>query len=727
MGQAMTRGRLALTALLALMICLAPAFASGQGNTLQYCILSHESVAQNAFPDFSVDYLLSVKRDLQIRLFKTGDDQIPLRSWSLRPAAQKPHIFRWDGLIKGKPIEPGDYSLRFEVKNEAPQTLPFEIAPPDEPLPLAVSDDALFLPQAPDDAAVWQALCAPVAVVDAAATSHQPIWDKPGKGAKEIGFVHGQTAGVKILQLDLDGYALVGAYATEDGAYIEGYIDQSRIKVVRPQTRFGLLVDKNAQTLTVYEAGRKLGIVAVSTGLMEKNKLFRETRAGAFLTGDRQLQFTDEGFFYDYAIRIDGGNLIHQVGYTKIAGGQDFSRQTAELGAKASHGCVRVDARTGAEGLDARWLFTHLPRNTKVLVLDDPAARQMLLAQIATTPTPRPSPVPTPAPSPAPVPPENTQIKLTLMGDCVIGSEEKARKLPASFDSYVADKGYAWPFSAVQDILSRDDLSVINFEGVLKDDTRDREPGKQHWFRGPTDFAQVLAEGSVELAGLANNHVGDYGAAGRKSTRQALEGAGIPHFGYGRLNIFEKDGIRIGFGGIRETTYKQDRNIPAREIAELIRQGAHFIVYTCHFGEEYQPVNGLQQEMARAVIDAGADIVAGAHSHTVQGIERYKQGLIIYSLGNFVFGGNLELTAFDGLMAGLTLDFKHQQLIGAKLTLIPVLTSGIQPANDFRPVIARGEDKERILAAIREQSEMAIGEEILFGGDYETTTAAVGP
>ena len=63
---------------------------------------------------------------------------------------------------------------------------------------------------------------------------------------------------------------------------MEGYIDQSKLKMVKPQTRYGLLVDKNAQTLTVYEAGRKLGIVLVSTGLMEKDRLFQETRAGAF-------------------------------------------------------------------------------------------------------------------------------------------------------------------------------------------------------------------------------------------------------------------------------------------------------------------------------------------------------------------------------------------------------------------------------------------------------------
>ena len=718
MGRMTANKRFMPVILLALLLCAAPETASAQGGTLQYCILSHETIAQNSFRDFSVDYLLTRRNAVKVQLFTQEGGQLALRTWALRPAAQKPQVFRWDGTIKGQAAAPGGYLLRFDIGDETPRLLLFKVTAPEDPMPLTLSQETLFLPQTPDDASVWQAMTAPVAVVDIDAAAHQPLWDKPGKGAKEVGAVHGQGAGVKILALDVGGYALVGAYATQDGAYVEGYIDQGKLKMVRPQTRYGILVDKNAQTLTVYEAGRKLGTILVSTGLMEKGKLYRETRAGAFLTQDRQLQFADEGFLYDYAIRIDGGNLIHQAGYTKAAGERDFSVQLGDLGSKASHGCVRVDMRTSAEGLDALWLFTHLPRNTKVLVLDDPAARHMLLMKLSSTPTPRPTAIPTRAPSPTPQPPENARLVLTFMGDCVIGSEEKSRKLPASLNSYLADKGYAWPFSAVQDILSRDDLSVINFEGVLKNDTRERQEGKQHWFRGPTEFTQVLTQGSIELAGLANNHVGDYGAAGRRSTRQALDASGIPSFGYGRLHIFEKDGIRIGFGGIRETTYKQDRGIPAKEIAELQGQGAHFIVYACHFGGEYQPVNDLQREIARAAIDAGADIVIGTHPHTVQGIERYKQGLIVYSLGNFVFGGNLDLSVFDGLMAGLTLDFSHRKLTAAKLTLIPVLTSGIQPANDFRPVIAQGDDKARILKAIQAQSSIRVGEEILFGAGF---------
>ena len=183
MGQMMTRRRLLLIILLALMLCIAPSLASGQGNTLQYCILSHERIAQNGFRDFVVDYLLSQRRDLQIQLFKAGDDQTPLRSWNLQPTAQKPHIFRWDGLIKGQTIAPGGYLLRFEVKDEAPRLLQFEGHPSGrKPLPLAVSEEALFLPQTLDDASVWQALSAPIAVVDIGATAHQPSGTSRAKG-----------------------------------------------------------------------------------------------------------------------------------------------------------------------------------------------------------------------------------------------------------------------------------------------------------------------------------------------------------------------------------------------------------------------------------------------------------------------------------------------------------------------------------------------------------------
>lgn len=805
-----------LPALILTLLCLlgiACAAPEG-GGTLQYAILSHRRLPQDRFDEFQADYLLTARRGLQVALHAQGGEA-PIKTWQIAPGDGLPRRFRWNGRVNGRPLDPGAYSLRFSVQGEEAVTRAFEVVPPEARPQLGLTEPADYLPEAFDDASVWRAMTAPVAVADVGDTAHQAIYDKPGRGRRKLGEVHGQTAGLRILRLDVEGHALVGAWAAEDGSYVEGYIPQRKLKMVAPDTRYGLLIDKNAQTLSVYEEGRRISTLAVSTGLMEKNKLFRETRAGAFLTQDRMLSFNSEGYRYDYGLRIDGGNLIHQAGYRLVDGEADFSDQLPALNGKASHGCVRVDPRPNAEGLDAFWLWTHIPLHTKVLVLDDPGARALRLQQIdpssAPTATPAPTieatpepapgtPAPAPSPEPAaqglrqgsrgqavtrlqdrlralgyfqrgstgnyydetaaavaafqraaglepsgqadpatlslildpsaplrptdspaptaaptPVPPREAALALTFMGDCIIGSEEHSRAREDSFDALIAREGPAWPFMKLRDLLAEDDLSVINFEGVLKDDGREKQ-SRMHNFRGPEALAAVLPAGSIEVAGLANNHFNDYGLAGRRSTQAALDGAGVLTFGYGRLLTWDKDGVRLGFGGIRETTYKQGKARLGREIAQLREMGAHYIIYTCHFGKEYDPLhNALQTEMAHAAIEAGADLVVGAHPHVVQGVERYRDGLILYSLGNFVFGGNLELTEFGGLVARLDLRFTDQRLSETRLRLIPVLTTGARPANNFQPLPAQGEDKRRIMALIQADSgDLAIEEEMVW-------------
>ena len=107
------------------------------------------------------------------------------------------------------------------------------------------------------------------------------------------------------------------------------------------------------------------------------------------------------------------------------------------------------------------------------------------------------------------------------------------------------------------------------------------------------------------------------------------------------------------------------------------------------------------------------------HPHVVQGIEKYKDGLIVYSLGNFSFGGNLKLTEFDGLAVQVILDFEGRALQKTTLKLIPVLTTGAKPANDFRPIPAQGEDKARILELVQNDSpELKIEEIMTFIRSY---------
>ena len=715
---------------------------------LMYVILSRESLPSQGGEDLYADYQLSRASRLLIRLYRADDMQAPLRTWNLERKDSLPHAFRWDKKLDGQPAPEGGYVLTFEVPNSQQGALArsFRLTgEAAEAQTLAAHEPGMFLPlDAGDPASVWRAMMAPLVMVNIAAMQHQFIYSLPDTASPSLGMVHGQTAGLEVLETDINGFARIRAARHGDGAWITGYVPQNRLVIVQPDERYGLLLDKGAQTLTVYRSGRPIGSLTISTGVyIPPGTDSFDTLAGAFITQDRIAEFTNEGFRFAHAMRIDGGNLIHGTGYKVVNGTKDYSQQLAQLGRPASHGCVRVDHRISEAGINAWWLYANLPRKTKVLVL--PAAEAAYAsAQLEAAirhaaaqnilpgeDVPLPEPVTTPEdlsdlpafqvledlpdsqatartglPSAVPSDPTGTaQITLTFGGDCVLGSEERSRKLEESFDSVVARKGEAWPFSGLADIFHSDDLSMVNLENVFKDSASGMSP-RLHNFRGPSAFARILTLGGVDLVNLANNHFPDYGQEGKNSTRQALNDHGISYAGYSSLHIAAFGEVRIGFAGIRETIFHQNRGRIAQEIAELKKRGADYIVYTCHFGIEYEPGhNELQTLMARTAIDAGANLVIGHHPHLVQGIERYQDGLIFYSLGNLVFGGNLELTTFDGLLAQVQLDFEGRQLRRTAVRLIPVITSGARPANDFRPQPATGTDKERILQAVNADSD----------------------
>lgn len=326
------------------------------------------------------------------------------------------------------------------------------------------------------------------------------------------------------------------------------------------------------------------------------------------------------------------------------------------------------------------------------------------------------------APSPYLVevePTGETVITLTFGGDCVLGSDYRKEGKAESFDTAVAERGMAWPFSGVRHIFAQDDLSLVNLEVVLQEDDQGFKR-RQHNFRGHPGYTDILKLGSVESVNLANNHHIDYQAAGRQSTLEALDTAGLRYSGYGHLDVFIKNGVKIGFGGIRETTYRQKPGQVAEDISKLREMGAHYIVYSMHFGKEYSPThNELQTKMARQAIDLGADLIIGTHPHVVQGLEKYNGGLILYSLGNLVFGGNHHLTEFDALLARVTLGFEADKMDALQLELIPVHTSGAEPANDFRPIPAKGEAKAEVLRRVQEDTPFPVYGLMVFLGEKD--------
>lgn len=302
-----------------------------------------------------------------------ADEDLTQRFASIRKKLEGSGRFRiaWNGESSGRKAPEGRYWMRAYLEGREADAIvfPLEIQNGREPVP-ELGPTGPLLPDIRDDENLWQAMLTPVAVVDIEAEDHQRLYLAPDPDSDVVGQVHGQSQAVEVVETGAR-YTLVRAWRHEDGAPVEGYVPTKKLKMVLPSTRYGVVIDKSAQTLTVYEAGKPVGRARVSTGLKAPDKAFRETRAGAFLTTDRLVSFDSGGYRCDYPIRIDGGNLLHQVGYLERADGMaDFSDQTAQLGQRASEGCVRVDWRTDDEyTINAYWLWTHLPWRTKVLVL----------------------------------------------------------------------------------------------------------------------------------------------------------------------------------------------------------------------------------------------------------------------------------------------------------------------------------------------------------------------
>ncbi|MBQ6173361.1 MAG: L,D-transpeptidase [Clostridia bacterium] len=346
-----------------------------------YCLPEHDRYAIGGAP-LRVEVGVSEKGRVRVELVSAKEGAAPVWvSVSEIAAGNTEHMLIWDWRRPKAELVPGEYRLRA-----------WTLACPEQliEVPLTLTENRetsgeLFLtgsliPGDPDDdAAVWAALCAPVVVGDGGEGSGLHLYTEPDPNAPRAGSVNCATVCLTVLDLSDEKWAKVGAWVQRGGEYVEGYVLKKKLKTVEVNCRYGVLVDKNTQTLRVYEDGHCIGSAVVSTGYQIGGKYLTnsETRAGAYLVGTRWTRFSDGGFTYQYPIRIDGLNLIHQVGWrTKQGVPAGFAEQHPLLGQKVSHGCIRVDCLPGEDGgINAYWLWTHLGHNTKILIIDDPEVR----------------------------------------------------------------------------------------------------------------------------------------------------------------------------------------------------------------------------------------------------------------------------------------------------------------------------------------------------------------
>ena len=292
--------------------------------------------------------------------------------------------------------------------------------------------------------------------------------------------------------------------------------------------------------------------------------------------------------------------------------------------------------------------------------------------------TKKPPPEPQPEPAPAPTPPP-VRLTIAAVGDMMLGTDYPENHLP--------DDDGAGFLADVTPALAAADVTFGNLEGVLADGG---EPAKKCsnpsacWgFRSPTRYAGHYRNAGFDVLSLANNHARDFGVEGRTATMRALDAAGIHHSGReGAFASFQTRGLSIAmlaYAVTKDSNMMLDYELARRTVEEY--DGTHDVVIVSFHGgaegvsamnlpfaeeEYYGEPRGDVVMFARMMVDAGADLILGHGPHVVRAMERYKDRLIAYSLGNFATYYGISVDGLKGVAPILiaTLDGEGRFLEG---------------------------------------------------------------
>lgn len=326
-------------------------------------------------------------------------------------------------------------------------------------------------------------------------------------------------------------------------------------------------------------------------------------------------------------------------------------------------------------------------------------------------------------------------VLLSFVGDIILGDYlgAEGETFDAKFAEVNGNFGYFG--EGVAEILKNDDLSVGNLEGVLSNGDFTPAKEKPFIFKGRESYAKILRLAGIDIVNLANNHSADYGQKGLERTQNALKRAKVQFFGEENLALVKLRDIKFGFAGEKGFSHWAKEAI-LRDIKRLRKMGAEVVIFSLHFGDEKSNTpNILQRELAHFAIDSGADLVVAHHTHTLQGIEEYKDKKIIYSLANFIYGGSKlggdkdsmiyqvrfvfgvhmsdnVLDSCDGCANNFIPNLKSIDRLGQNAimvhNIIPISISSSESINDYRPMIypKYSDGFTRIMQRLSDYSEM---------------------
>ena len=289
-------------------------------------------------------------------------------------------------------------------------------------------------------------------------------------------------------------------------------------------------------------------------------------------------------------------------------------------------------------------------------------------------------------------------IKISAVGDCTLGGHV-SYNYSGSFNEYYDKKGQNHFFERVKAIFSEDDFTIANLECALTNYSKYQD--KTYVYGGRPEYAEILKAGSIEVMSLDNNHSYDYLKQGFLDTKEALTKAGVSYSYRDEIAIKEAKGIKVAFISI--SSWSSNEETVRKYLKAAEEQGAQLKIISVHWGSNYEEKQTREQEsFGRMLIDCGADLVLGHHPHVLQGIEKYQGKYIVYSLGNFSYGGKRKLGGEnDTMIFQQEFRFVDGVLKDEDINIIPAYMSSQAPLNNYQPMAVEDEaEQERILNKI---------------------------
>ncbi len=291
---------------------------------------------------------------------------------------------------------------------------------------------------------------------------------------------------------------------------------------------------------------------------------------------------------------------------------------------------------------------------------------------------------------------ENDESTLLFVGDIMLSENRGVGK---QINKY---QNVKYPFLKIADKLRSADLAFGNLEGPIS--SRGKDMGGKYSFRAEPRVIEGLRFAGFDIMSIANNHIFDWGEEAFDDTLLILRSNDIDAVGgginYTKANvpvIKNVNGTKIAFlaystvdydinafnaeGGISGKSSFDLKNTK-RAVKRIKELGiADIVAVSFHWGEEYKTRSNIgQQNIARTLVESGADIIIGHHPHVVQEIERYKEGWIVYSLGNFVFDQSFSEETMRGLMIEVKVDNKSK-------TISSIVPIDIEISETFQPKV----------------------------------------